>query len=215
MKLFAYPQQVPRRMHLPVGYRDYRDYKSWLRDEHCFRCFYCMRREAWFPDGHRCFGVDHIVPRRQAPLLAGDYTNLVYACNRCNAYKGDNALGVDLHMLRLSEHLEVCEDGTLKVVEKSNVGLLLLRVLNLNAPDMVAFRSRLVRLKRTILGLSGEERMSLLRDLFGFPESMPDLAARRPPDGNQNAGSERISFFAQRVRGRLSTLYFGAGTRQD
>jgi hypothetical protein len=44
---FAYPAVGHMRRHASAGYKDYRDFKPWLRDEFEFRCVYCLQREMW------------------------------------------------------------------------------------------------------------------------------------------------------------------------
>ena len=46
---FAYPRQPHQRKHGPMGYRHYRLYGSWLRDEWSFRCPYCLRAHPESP----------------------------------------------------------------------------------------------------------------------------------------------------------------------
>src|ERR1700744_58368 len=114
---FAYPAEPPVRKHEPGGYPAYQSYKDWLRDEFSFRCVYCLERERWYPSGHAAFGVDHVKPKGLAEHahLICDYTNLVYACNRCNAWKQD-AMLLDPCTSAFAEHLVVDEDGTIRGV---------------------------------------------------------------------------------------------------
>src|SRR4051812_13664188 len=44
---FEYPAGVHVRRHGPSGWTEYQRYRSWLRDEFCFRCVYCLLREQW------------------------------------------------------------------------------------------------------------------------------------------------------------------------
>ncbi|MBI3330174.1 MAG: hypothetical protein HYZ81_26130, partial [Nitrospinae bacterium] len=80
---FTYPRSLHVRRHGPRGYRDYRSYKPWLRDEFDFRCVYCLWRERWCSDGDHTFSVDHLLPRMTHPERLCDYDNLVYACCQC------------------------------------------------------------------------------------------------------------------------------------
>src|SRR6478672_6755586 len=74
-----------QRKHGPRGYQSYSDYKPWLRDEFVFRCVYCLEREQWYPNRADAFSVDHIVPQSKSTTRICDYSNLVYACLRCNS----------------------------------------------------------------------------------------------------------------------------------
>ena len=45
---FAYPTTPHTRRHGPRGYKNYKEYKPFLRDEFAFRCVYCL--DATKPD---------------------------------------------------------------------------------------------------------------------------------------------------------------------
>jgi len=74
--IFCYPDSPYVRRHGPQGYRDYRSFKPWLRDEFGFRCVYCLWRERWYADGADTFAVDHFIPLSSRPDLICDYDNL-------------------------------------------------------------------------------------------------------------------------------------------
>src|ERR1700732_4278731 len=84
---FSHPPVPHARCHGPSGYDPYDGYKPWLRDEFSFRCVYCLERELWYPDRHASFSADHVVPQKDDLSRVCDYTNLVYACTRCNSLK--------------------------------------------------------------------------------------------------------------------------------
>ena len=65
---FAYPSDPHQRMHGPAGYKDYAQYKPWLRDEFTFRCVYCLETgEFWYPDRAVSFSADHVESKKAAP----------------------------------------------------------------------------------------------------------------------------------------------------
>ncbi len=66
----------------------YKIYKSKLREEFFHRCVYCGTREPEL-GGSKSFHIDHYKPKSKFPKLAAKYSNLLYACRDCNAYKGD------------------------------------------------------------------------------------------------------------------------------
>jgi hypothetical protein len=66
---FVYPAAPHIRKHAPAGYKNYQDYKPWLRDEFEFRCVYCLHREMWSRDRHAVFSVDHVIPLAEDPRL--------------------------------------------------------------------------------------------------------------------------------------------------
>ena len=104
-----------------------------------FRCGYCGVSEA--QTGGE-LTVDHYRPR-----VAGgndDLSNLVYACNRCNQYKGEfwptadqMAVGVFTlhpHQIDLAKHLQENEStGELEALTAT--GAFHLRLLHLNRPQ--------------------------------------------------------------------------------
>jgi hypothetical protein len=60
---FTYPAVPHIRKHAPAGYKNYPEYKPWLRDEFEFRCVYCLQREMWSRDRDAGLSVDHIIPQ--------------------------------------------------------------------------------------------------------------------------------------------------------
>src|SRR5215469_8086790 len=84
---FDYPTSPHVRSHGPKGYKNYGDFKPFLRDELVFRCVCCLERELWYPNGDGSFSADHFTPKAIDPSRENDYGNLVYACVRCNAFK--------------------------------------------------------------------------------------------------------------------------------
>ena len=82
MALIKRQQPYPR-------YSDYRKYKPHLRRDFLYRCAYCAIHEnEW--GGLRHFQVEHFRPKSRFPQLIADYENLLYACDVCNCYKGDD-----------------------------------------------------------------------------------------------------------------------------
>src|SRR5690349_17329451 len=111
---FAYPTAPHARRHGPRGYKNYQQYKPFLRDDFVFRCVYCLEREAWYPDRAGSFSVDHFEAKVVNPARETDYENLVYACTRCNSFK--RKAGVDLNpcLVAFADHLRVREDGQIE-----------------------------------------------------------------------------------------------------
>jgi hypothetical protein len=192
---FSYSPEPHQRKHGPAGYQNYQDYKPWLRDEFTFRCVYCLERELWYPDRHASFSVDHVEPQKDAPLRVCDYTNLVYSCTRCNSFKLRTRL-IDPTAVGFGMHLWVDEKtGVIHAVQvdgkPSRDGELLIRQLHLN--DEPTLRNRLYVID--ILALKQEypanERVHrLYLATFGYPDDLPDLRDRQPPDRNRCEGSE-------------------------
>ena len=70
-------------------YSAYRKYKLHLRRDFLYCCAYCTIHEnEW--GGLRHFQVEHLRPKSRFPQLIADYENLLYACDVCNCYKGND-----------------------------------------------------------------------------------------------------------------------------
>lgn len=195
------------RKHLPSGYTDYRKYKPWLRDEFVFRCVFCLEREMWALDRHNSFSVEHVIPQR-GPMgdstKVCDYTNLVYACTRCNSFKQDTIL-LDPCAINLSNHLTVDCDG--KVHASTREGKRLIQLLHLNekrVQDNRKYFLDLIALKREYPDDPTVDRMFLMR--FGYPNDMPDLR-RSKRKKNARQGSEQNCYFARNERNELPQFY--------
>jgi len=201
----AYPTVAHVRRHGPRGYADYRAFKPWLRDEFTFRCVYCLTRERWWPSGWEEFAVEHYMPQSAAPDRIGDYENLLYACSSCNRNRQDTTIPLDPATQPLGAHLRLTTDGTVDALTKE--GRVLLRVCHLNRPLLVQFRLRLLALiDRLTTPLSAKNEVVLL-SVLGFPDDLPDLAAKRPPGGNTRPDGIAASFFEQKRRGELAEGY--------
>lgn len=209
---FAYPVEPHLRKHAPAGYADYTAYKPWLRDEFDFRCVYCLQRETWSAAGAAAFSIDHIVPRSLDPdeLLVRDYSNLLYACLRCNSARQDTPT-LDPTREGLAGHVRVEADGS--IAARTRAGLEMIRLLQLDHPSVVRERQRILR----ILGLrvrypNDTEVRALFRETFGYPDDLPDLRRRspegpNPPGGNARPENAEWCYFARRERGQLPVVY--------
>jgi hypothetical protein len=212
LRPFPYSREPIQRKHCPAGYRDYTEFKPWLRDDFTFRCVYCLERELWAPDRDASFSVEHVEPQKYAPLRVCDYLNLVYACTRCNAQKGLRRLP-DPTAAGFGTHLRVDDQtGIIHAVEvdgrPSREGELLIRELDLNEDTALSNR----RFAIEVLALKQEypdnERVHrIYLRIFGYPDDLPDLRRQRPPEGNRCEGSENKCYWALRDAGDLPETY--------
>lgn len=62
----------------------YRNYEDMLREDFYGICGYCGKSELVTKNA---FEIDHFIPRKIAPELEEEYTNLVYSCYECNRKK--------------------------------------------------------------------------------------------------------------------------------
>ena len=113
------------------------------------RCEYCLIPQA--ATAFLTFHVEHIVPRQHGG--SDELDNLAFACNRCNAYKGQNLSAIDpitegifalfrpRHEL-WNDHFEL-QGG--EIVGRSPTGRATVRLLNMNAPHRVELREEWLR----------------------------------------------------------------------
>ncbi|MDB2686684.1 HNH endonuclease [Mariniblastus sp.] len=181
--IFSYPEQRQHRRHGPSGYKDYESYREWLRDEFCFRCIYCLKREAW---GRVTgdFELDHFEPQSVCPDKALDYQNLVYACRTCNSIKNACSIGAPFETLH-NENLRCEVDG--RLIGTSLEAMRLIKVMDLNSPRAVAWRMMWSR-------------------IVGFPKDLPNLKRKQAPNNFRPEGIGE-SWFVKRLRNQLPQQY--------
>lgn len=197
--IFDYPvRQQQHRRHCPSGYASYESYRPWLRDEFTFRCVYCLKRETWGQVTGE-FELDHFTPQSVSPLERLIYSNLVYACRRCNSVKSDQPIGDPTARLT-SALVSVSSDGSLQATDREMQRLI--RQLDLNSPQMIAWRRRWME----IVELAETHAPELYGQLAGFPVDLPDLSSLRPPTNDRIEGLNE-SWFARRERGELPAVY--------
>jgi hypothetical protein len=201
---FDYPLAPHVRRHGPAGYRNYQDFKPWLRDEFSFRCVYCLVRERHYPMGQAAFSVDHRVPRSIAPNLECQYDNLVYACSRCNAFKGEY-IAPDPGATPYGIHLQVQPNGS--VAGLTDLGLEISGVLDLNHPELARFRAHVLWELQMAEQLPVVEASKLQEHWRGYPADLPDLGLKRPPGGNLRRDGLGQTHFRRHQRGELASTY--------
>ena len=199
IRAFDYPAVLHVRRHGPKGYKDYSSYRPWLRDEFCFRCVYCLRREKW---GRLlgAFHIDHFVPQSQDPMLACEYTNLLYLCEACNALKSDLALS-DPTVVALADLVVVGEDGVIKAL--TSEGEILIEQLRLDDKDATGWRSLILE---TLAELAKSPDNRVYKMWMSFPDDLPNLARLRPPENSLPDGVVNC-WWSMRERGELPETY--------
>jgi HNH endonuclease len=196
---FEYATTPHARRHGPAGYEDYNSYRDWFRDEFIFRCVYCLYREQWNYRG-AAFHVDHFVPVVADPTGEFEYSNLLYACARCNEAKRA-VLGLpDPCEIAFHDCLRIMADGRIEAL--NNEGKKLNLVLRLDSEKSVRNRSLWIR----TLEFLRTTNTALYQEYMGFPADLPDLRKKRvrqntKPDGAANC------YFVLRERGELQAIY--------
>ena len=199
MSPFLYPARPYTRRHGPHGYADYASYRPWLRDEFGFKCVYCLNREQW-GRVRGTFDLDHFLPIKFRPELAGTYEYLVYSCAACNDAKRDAVIPDPCQVL-VSGDVTVREDGTLET--RTPDARRIVRVLGLDDREATEFR----RLWIEIVAMAGRSDPQLYRRLMGYPDELPDLHRLRPPGGNTRPEGVVESCLAKRRNGTLPESY--------
>ena len=192
-----------RRTHGPQGYMRYQAYKTWLRDEYCYRCVYCLSREKLDPNGHANYGVDHLVPKSRDLKQLLDYSNLVYACNSCNSRKNDCVLPSCLLTQSFINHIRFLDTGVVEPL--SPEGDFLVDMLLLNDQKRVEYRKFVMEIlaKANLELLDNSSRNTKIIEAFGYPEFLDDLRRARPPGGNSRSAGLKNSAFVLRELGKL------------
>lgn len=197
--MFDYPDPRSQRRHAPSGYASYGSYRPWLRDEFTFRCVYCLKREQWGQVTGE-FDLDHFQPQRLFPRLAVEYTNLVYACRRCNRVKLDQQVD-DPFVVMTGAQIRTMPDGTVRGVDGTATRLIL--ALDLNSPRLIEWRIMWMR----IVELARDRDQELWKRLVGFPTDLPDLRRLRPPAGNARPAGIVESWAVLAKQGKLPDHY--------
>jgi hypothetical protein len=203
---FDYPSPKNGRRHHPRGYKNYQDFKPWLRDEFQFRCVYCLVRETWyFRRGWVEFQVDHIKPKSTYPELICEYENMVYCCKFCNWYKGDHLELPSPNEVANSDCFQVRPDGVLVALDDR--GDHLIEALLLNEDELVEKRRDMIeQFDRLSTSQDPEDKVSL-RQRFGYPKPLPVLSRLKPPGGNLKPEGVSESFHARLRLGELDDFY--------
>jgi hypothetical protein len=195
---FEFAPGVHIRRHGPSGYQAYHSYRDWLRDEFCFRCVFCLKRELW---GIRLgsFHIDHFIPQVIAPQLGCTYDNLLYLCATCNSVKNDLEVP-DPCSISLSDCLRFVKNGEAEWLNEH--GELIVELLHLNAEDNIRFRKMIFD---TLNGLRPEVEDEILFQWLGFPTELPNLSRKR----TENTRPEGIkqSYYERMLRGELPSRY--------
>jgi hypothetical protein len=200
MQPFHYPDAPHTRRHGPQGYVYHESYRPWLRDEFAFRCVYCLARERW-GKGHYGFQVDHLMPQSIDSSRAQDYDNLFYACATCNKMKSDAEDVPDPCLTAFGHCVTVHDDGTISAI--NSLGIMLIKILRLDNPENTEYRRSIL----AILRLAEAKHRQFYKQWMSFPDDMPNLAVKRPPNGNTRQHGIQESFFMRQRRKELPETY--------
>ncbi len=203
--IFDHPTRPHMRRHGPLGYDPYSGYKPWLRDEFHFRCVYCLERERWYPDRAASFSADHVIPQSEDPTRICDYTNLVYACTRCNSIKRHLRL-IDPTAFAVGYHIRLGVDALF--VGLTPEGGDVIDNLRLNKNPALQERKKALTVQNLYAGApENEHAKALYLDVFGYPDDLPDLTVLKPPGENSQPHNAFTCYFLRRMKASLSEVY--------
>jgi len=184
---FRYPKWKHVRRLQPGPYKNYRSYKTHLREEFHQKYIYCR-----LPDGlGATFGVEHYRPKNRFPKFEATYSNLFYACNRCNCLKRDywpspEDLKKGLFVPNPCDHTMAThlwyKDVVVEV--KDAAGEFTESLLSLNDDELVLYRDFIVRGIHRAVGEGRKIRATLSeiakeRQLTNDGDRRQDLGAAR------------------------------------
>lgn len=181
-----YPEDRQMRGPDPGPFADYRSYKTHLQREFRRKCVYCRISDGL--KGYEGFGVDHYLPRSKFPALAVAWSNLFYACNVCNAWKGESVPLPERFLPnpcehRMADHLQYRDSG---IETYTPHGEWLKELLHLDE------RSSLRELVLSALGKFLLARSELLRDLTAYEARLENLRDQEGAGATQAAILETI-----------------------
>lgn len=139
--------KLSRRQSVPQ-FNAYQPYKQYLREDFQYCCVYCAIHENEY-GGPRGFTVEHFRPKSIFAHLVNDYQNLLYGCNVCNPFKG-NDWPSDNPLLDGVGYLDPCEhdyDDHFRLHEFEIEGLTrpamyMIERLHLNRRQLIKLRQR-------------------------------------------------------------------------
>lgn len=196
---FAYTSGPHVRRHGPFGYKHYKYYRNWLRDDFSFRCVFCLKREQW-DIVQRTWDIDHFIPQCVDPLAVLIYENLLYVCHSCNSLKSSH-LVPDPCRVALGNCLVVRDDGGITALNDD--GEILIAMLRLDSSDHTSWRHLIISTIRSLAKSGEKETLSLW---MRYPEDLPNLN-EKPPPGNTKPNGINDSHYARRMRGELPKTY--------
>jgi hypothetical protein len=130
---------------------------------------------------------------------------LLYACSICNALRGAEPLPFDPTIESMAVHLQTLPGGAVQGLTKQ--GRHLCDLCHLNRPLLVQFRRFVQELIALFVGRQGVREQAALQRILGYPDDLPNLRTRRPPEGNLRPGGLAASYYDRRKRGDLPLIY--------
>jgi HNH endonuclease len=113
---------ITARKQIPPAFDDYRKFKPYLRLDFLYRCAYCTIHEYTWGSSVN-FDIDHFRPKKKFIALECVYSNLYYACNRCNRLKWQT-WPTDEQMAREERFIDPCAESPTRHYHDDGTGVL-------------------------------------------------------------------------------------------
>jgi|GEM_PF-914361 len=130
-------------------FKNYRKFKPYIRRSCKCKCVYCFIHESEL-GGPKFFSIDHFVPQSADASLINVYENLLYACDECNSFKGNDwhygdPISIERGYLDpckhdYNNHFRLEDTGKIKGLTK--IAFYMIEYLWLNRPTRVNARGR-------------------------------------------------------------------------
>ncbi len=146
--------KLSRRQSVPQ-FKNYTQYKKYLREDFQYQCVYCSTHENEY-GGPRGFTVEHFCPKSRFVDLEYDYQNLLYGCNVCNPFKG-NDWPSDDPLTDGIGYLDPCEHdydkhfrvSSFEIEGLTPVAVYMIERLHLNRHQLIKLRKRRFKEEKT------------------------------------------------------------------
>ena len=170
MSVCSYPLSPHQRKHGPQGYKSYRSYKPWLRDEFTFKCVYCLVRCNFCNSNKRFLSL--IDPCQEA---LGSHLKV----------REDGRIEpITLMGRKILSLLQLNDEYYVKFRKR------IIKTRKLLDENPEKFKEP---------GEAGDLLREYL-DLLRYPKNLPDLSAVNPPGGNSRKDGVETCFFLEREK---------------
>lgn len=130
----------------PETGHNYRNFRSYIREDFCQCCAFCLLHEIW-ARGRENFELDHFKPKSKFPELEHSYANIYYTCHACNHAKRDKWPSEELERMGY-RFIDFCREDYSSNYRDDNgdwqpityAAEYTIEKLRLNSPDLIATR---------------------------------------------------------------------------
>ncbi len=187
------------RREVPPAFTNYANYRPYLERVFLNRCCYCGMREAL---GHsNAFHIEHFKPKTKFPELINVYSNLYYACFRCNRFKSSYWPN-EVELASGKRFWDPCEDLSCdhfsctpddgKIHAKTACGTFTITKVRLDRPFLNKIRSKRI------------ERQKKFRDTLTILRGLKENLAKEPTNSLLAEGIEKIEEYLGMLKNEMN-----------